>query len=85
MEHTPNQYEQLTFKEAMAQLEGIVSSLESGELELEESLERYGQGVQLLTALQGKLDRAEQKVEVLMGQLAAAPDDEVQDSTLSKA
>lgn len=77
--------ESLTFKEAMAELESIVASLEAGDLELEQSLERYGKGVQLLSLLQGKLDAAEQKVQVLMGELAQAPEDDIQDSTLSKA
>lgn len=39
----------------------------------------------LLASLQRRLDAAEQQVDVLMGELASAPDDEVQDTTLSKA
>ena len=39
----------------------------------------------VIVALQNKLDAAEQQVQVLMGQLAQAPEDDVQDSTLSKA
>ena len=35
--------EDLSFKEASVELEQIVRSLEAGDLELEESLERYGQ------------------------------------------
>ncbi len=85
MAHEEMNVEELTFKQAMAELEAIVASLESGDLELEQSLEQYGKGVALLGALQGKLDAAEQKVQVLMGQLADAPEDGVQDSTLSKA
>lgn len=77
--------EDLTFKQGMDELEHIVSSLESGDLELEQSLEKYARGVELLGALQGKLDAAEQQVQVLMGQLAQAPDDDAQDTTLSKA
>ena len=57
----------------------------SGEMELEQSLDAYAKGVKLLGALQNKLDAAEQQVQVLMGQLAQAPEDDVQDSTLSKA
>ena len=57
----------------------------SGSLELEESLEKYALGVQLLAELQKRLGDAEQKVEVLMGELEDAPDDEVRDSTLQKA
>lgn len=77
--------EDMTFREAMAELEGIVTLLESDTLELEESLERYGRGVTLLASLQMRLDAAEQQVDVLMGELEAAPDDETQDSTLTKA
>lgn len=77
--------EDMTFREAMAELEGIVTLLESDTLELEEGLERYGRGVTLLASLQKRLDAAEQQVDVLMGELEAAPDDETQDSTLTKA
>lgn len=77
--------EDMTFREAMAELEGIVTLLESDTLELEESLERYGRGVTLLASLQKRLDAADQQVDVLMGELEAAPDDETQDSTLTKA
>lgn len=76
---------QITFKEGMAQLERIVSSLESGDMELEQSLEQYAKGVKLLGVLQGRLDAAEQQVQVLMGELADAPEDDVQDTTLLKA
>lgn len=80
-----NDIEEMTFKQAMAELESIVSALESGDMELEQSLEKYSKGVALLAMLQGKLDAAEQKVQVLMGQLADAPEDDIQDSMLSKA
>ncbi len=77
--------DELTFRQAMSELEGIVKMLESGTLELEESLAQYERGVSLLTSLQRRLNSAEQQIEVLMGQLAAAPDDETQDTTLQKA
>ncbi len=77
--------EKLTFKQAMDKLEEIVSVLESGTLELEDSLDRYAEGVALLSSLQKRLNDAEQKVTVLMGELIDAPDDDVQDSTLTKA
>ena len=56
----------MTFKEASIELEQIVRSLESGDLELEESLERYGRGVELLRSLRERLANAEQKVRVLL-------------------
>lgn len=61
--------EKLSFKEAQDELEGIVRALESGTLELEESLALYERGVGLLKSLKTRLDAAEQKVEVLMGEL----------------
>lgn len=79
------QLEDMTFREGMAKLDEIVHSLESGSLELEESLSKYAEGVQLISELQKRLSSAEQQVEVLMGELEAAPDDEVQDTTLNKA
>ena len=45
-EKTP--VEQLTYKQASQELELIIRSLESGDMELEESLESYTRGVELL-------------------------------------
>lgn len=58
--------EEMTFKEASIELEQIVRALESGELELEDSLERYSRGVELLKSLRERLAGAEQKVRVLL-------------------
>ncbi len=58
--------DQMTFKEASVELELIVRALEAGDLELEESLEKYSRGVQLLQSLRERLSAAEQKVRVLM-------------------
>ncbi len=55
-----------------------MASLESGELDLEESLTRYERGVALLKQLQGRLTDAQQRVTVLLGELeseAADTDD----------
>ncbi len=75
--------EELSFREAMAELDGIVGVLESNTLELEDSLASYERGVALLRALQGRLVTAQQKVDVLMGQLEPEISDEARDSTLS--
>lgn len=75
--------EELTFREAMAELEGIVGVLESNTLELEDSLANYERGVALLSALQKRLGEAQQKVDVLMGELEPEVDDETRDTTLS--
>ena len=66
MADEPRAVEDMTFKEASIELEQIVRALESGELELEESLERYGRGVELLKSLRARLANAEQRVRVLL-------------------
>lgn len=63
--------EDMTFKEASAELERIVRALEQGDLELEESLERYSRGVELLASLRERLANAEQRVQVLVERSAA--------------
>ena len=75
--------EELTFREAMAELDGIVGVLESNSLELEDSLRSYERGVALLAALQGRLAEAQQKVDVLMGGLVADADGGARDTSLS--
>lgn len=75
----------MTFREAMSELNGIVEALESNTLELEESLVKYERGIALLRFLKESLNTAQQKVEVLMGKLEMPEDDTVIDSTLSKA
>ena len=83
MAEEPRPIEELTFREAMAELDGIVGVLESNTLELEESLASYARGVKLLAALQGRLSQAQQKVDVLMGELVADADDAARDTSLS--
>lgn len=58
--------EDLTYKEASTELELIIRNLESGDMELEESLESYTRGVELLYSLRARLEDAEQKVSVLL-------------------
>ena len=79
----PKKVSDLTFREAMAELDATVTTLESNSLELEESLKAYERGVALLADLQTRLAYAQQKVDVLMGQLDAPADDATTDSTLS--
>lgn len=58
--------DELTYREASTELEHIIRSLESGDMELEDSLESYTRGVELLKSLRTRLADAEQKVSVLM-------------------
>jgi exodeoxyribonuclease VII small subunit len=58
--------DEMTFREASTELEQIVRALEQGDLELEDALERYGRGVELLASLRERLLGAEQKVRDLL-------------------
>ena len=73
----------MTFREAAAELDVIVRQLESNTMELEDTLAAYERGVKLIAALQARLADAEHKVEVLMGELSGQQDDAVRDATLS--
>ena len=81
----PKNLDDLSFRDAMAALDDIVALLESNTLELEDSLIAYEQGVGLLRNLRSRLENAQQKVDVLMGELEETESDEVIDSTLQKA
>jgi exodeoxyribonuclease VII small subunit len=65
---------EMRFSDSLTELESIVSALESGQLDLEDSLERYERGVALLRACQSKLAEAEQRVTMLMGELETDED-----------
>lgn len=55
--------EKLNFEDALAQLEKIVSQLESGEAPLEKSIELYERGTALKAHCEARLKAAEAKVE----------------------
>jgi len=57
------------FETALAQLESLVSQMETGTLPLDQSLAAYEQGVELAKICQRRLDQAEQQVKVLQGNL----------------
>ena len=59
------------FEKALDELEKLVEQLESGELNLDESLQKFKRGVELTRHCQSVLDKAQQSVEQLL-----QPDDE---------
>ena len=73
---------EMSFKEGLVELDQIVRALEGNQLELEQSIASYERGVEFLGALQKRLDDAQQKVTVLMGELEPENDDSI-DTTLS--
>lgn len=58
----------LSFEQALSELEALVESLEKGELSLEQSLESFERGVTLTRNCQRALQDAEQKVRILSGE-----------------
>ncbi len=54
------------FAMAIEELEALVSSMEDGELSLEESLQAFEKGIKLTRECQTALKNAEQKVQVLL-------------------
>ena len=54
-----------SFEAALAELEKIVASMESGKLTLEQSLAAHKRGLELAQYCQGVLARAQQQVKVL--------------------
>jgi exodeoxyribonuclease VII small subunit len=55
-----------TFEEALERLEEIARDLEQGELGLEEGLKQFEEGMKLVRFCTKKLDRAQQRVELLI-------------------
>jgi exodeoxyribonuclease VII small subunit len=56
----------MDFEQAFTQLEELVESLENNDLPLEEALKTFEQGIQLTQRCQKALNKAEQKVQILM-------------------
>ena len=68
--------EALPFEAALERLEAVVDRLEQGDLELEQSLAAFEEGVRLSKRCGVQLEAAEQRIEVLMkegGQWLARP------------
>lgn len=65
--------EQMSFEEAMAALEEVVSQLERGDVELEASIRLYERGAALKAHCEKKLKEAQEKVEAIMLDQNGAP------------
>ncbi|MEW6363963.1 MAG: exodeoxyribonuclease VII small subunit [Acidobacteriota bacterium] len=59
---------EMTFEEALVQLETVVKKLEKPDLPLEESIKLFEEGMRLSRLCNTKLDQAQQRVELLQKQ-----------------
>ena len=57
---------EVKFEKAMERLEEIVQSLEKGDLQLEDSLKLFEEGIKLSKVCMAKLDEAEKRVDILI-------------------
>lgn len=57
---------ELKFEEALKKLEAIVDDLEGGELNLDEAIKKYEEGMKLSSLCYKKLQEIQKKVEVLI-------------------
>jgi len=55
-----------TFEQCLSRLDEVVSKLESGDLPLDDAMERYEEGVKLVRTCRAELDRAELKIRRLV-------------------
>jgi exodeoxyribonuclease VII small subunit len=53
----------MSFEDALAELEGIVRRLESGQVKLDEAIQSYERGAQLKRHCEKKLNEAQQRVD----------------------
>jgi len=58
--------EKVTFEQALAKLEQIVTEIEEGKVSLEESIERYAEGTALIKKCREILDAAEKEIQILV-------------------
>ena len=54
-----------TFEQALEELERIVAEIESGEVPLEKSIEKYAEGIERIKQCKVILDAAEEKIQLL--------------------
>ena len=60
--------EEKSFEENMEQLENIVTELEKGDLNLEESVKKFEQGINISKKCNDILEKAEKKITILLRQ-----------------
>ena len=57
---------EIKFEDSLSKLEGIVSDLEGGSLNLDDAIKKYEEGMKLSTFCYKKLDEIQKKIELLV-------------------
>ena len=77
MSESPAAIQEMSFEQAMGELERIVRGLESGDIALEESIAAYERGAKLKAHCESKLTAAKARIEKITlgpdGQAVATP------------
>lgn len=76
---TKKKQSKFDFEEALEELEELVTSMEDGDLSLEESLQAFEKGIKLTRECQTALKNAEQKVQVLLNENGDTEEIELED------
>ncbi|WP_079530238.1 exodeoxyribonuclease VII small subunit [Halobacillus hunanensis] len=63
-----NQEKELTFEQAMEQLEKLVEKLEEGDVPLEEAIQYYQEGMKLSKLCNGKLNLVEDQMQQILNE-----------------
>ncbi len=58
--------EEINFEESMQELEKIAQQLEKGDLSLDESVQKFEQGIELSKKLNQTLENAEKRINILI-------------------
>ena len=66
LKNNENNSEPIVFEDALAEIDSIVEKLESGEIALDDSLEMFQRGMQLIDFCSKKLNDVEEKLKVLL-------------------
>lgn len=61
-----NKDKAIDLEKALADLEGLVDELESGDLPLDKAMKKFEEGIKLTRGCQTALKEAEQRVEILI-------------------
>lgn len=56
------------FEDALEKIEDIVKKMEAGDMPLDEALKSFEEGIKLIRFCSAKLDDAQRRVEVLLGE-----------------